>query len=111
MRGMVPRTKIEYKETPEAHHFKAQLSGVRKEDVKVKLEEGGRMIHVSAKSTRENEEKKDNYHHVERGYGEFMSKFTLPPNAKPEHMRSSVDNNGVLTITIPKEKIRQSNYQ
>ncbi|XP_021864339.2 18.1 kDa class I heat shock protein-like [Spinacia oleracea] len=107
MRRLMPRTNIEYKETAEAHHFKAELPGVREEDVTVNIDEGGKMIHIRAKSKHGREENKERYHHVEHGCGEFASSFTLPPDANPEHMRCCVDN-GVLTIAIPKH---QSYYQ
>lgn len=105
MRGLVPRAKIEHKETPEAHHFMAELPGMRKEDVVVKVGDGN-MLHVRAKRNHEKEENKESYHHVERGFGEFVSKFMLPPDAIPQQLRSCVDN-GVLTITIPKQKGHQ----
>ncbi|KAK9749989.1 hypothetical protein RND81_02G164300 [Saponaria officinalis] len=98
----VARTKIEYKETPEAHHFMAELPGLRKEDVNVRVEDG-KMLHISAKKKHSKEENRENYYYVERRGGEFMTRFMLPPNAKPDLMRTCVDN-GVLTVTVPKEK-------
>ncbi|KAL2907061.1 17.9 kDa class I heat shock protein [Bienertia sinuspersici] len=109
MGRLVPRTKIEYKETPEAHLFKAELPGVRREDVVVRLDEDGKMLHISAKSKHEKKEKKDKYHCVEKGYGEFVSKFMLPPNSKPELLKSHVDN-GVLTVTVPKQKSQHTGH-
>ena len=110
MGRLVPRTKIEHTETPEAHYFKAELPGIRKEDVNVKVEENGKMLHISAKKKHDKEEKKDNYHHVEHSYGEFVSRFTLPPNSQPENLRIHV-HDGVLTVTIPMHKVHNNhNY-
>uniref|UniRef100_A0A7C9D3V7 SHSP domain-containing protein n=1 Tax=Opuntia streptacantha TaxID=393608 RepID=A0A7C9D3V7_OPUST len=96
------KSKIEYKETPEAHLFTAEHPGLKKEDVKVQVDDGN-VLYISAKSKYEREEKKDNYYqHVERGFGEFVSKFKLPHNARPELRRTYVKN-GFLTVTVPKE--------
>ncbi|XP_074306537.1 18.1 kDa class I heat shock protein-like [Silene latifolia] len=107
MPAPVARTKIEYKETPEAHHFMAELPGLRKEDVDVHVEDG-KLLHISAKKKHNREENSENYYYVERGGGEFVTRFMLPPNAKANHMSTCVDN-GVLTVTVPKEKIDMSN--
>ncbi|KAL9229404.1 hypothetical protein vseg_004872 [Gypsophila vaccaria] len=97
----MPRTKIDHKETPEAHHFMVDLPGLRKEEVKVHVEDGN-MLHISAKKTHDSEENRENYYHVQRGCGAFMTSFMLPPNVKPEYMTSHVEN-GTLVVTLPKE--------
>ncbi|CAO2827519.1 unnamed protein product [Amaranthus hypochondriacus] len=109
MGRMVPPTKTEHIVTPEALYFKVELPGIRKEDVRVKIEENGKMLHVSAKKKYDKEVRKDRYHHIENSYGEFMTRFVLPSDVKPEHLRIHVDN-GVLTITIPRQQLHYHHH-
>ena len=98
-------TKIDWKETPDAHVFKADLPGVNKEQVKVEVEEG-RVLQISGEKKKENEEKNDKWHRIERSQGKFLRRFRLPENAKVEEVKASMDN-GVLTITVPKVEEKQ----
>ncbi|XP_074562119.1 16.9 kDa class I heat shock protein 2-like [Curcuma longa] len=99
-------TRIDWKETAEAHVFKADLPGVKKEEVKVEVEEG-RVLQISGERTKEQEEKKDKWHRVERSSGKFLRRFRLPENAKVDQVKASMEN-GVLTVTIPKEEVKKA---
>ncbi|KAM7277281.1 hypothetical protein ACFE04_019147 [Oxalis oulophora] len=94
--------RFDWKETPEAHVIKADLPGLKKEEVKVEVEDG-RVLQISGERSRENEEKNDKWHRVERSSGKFMRRFGLPENVKIDQVRASMEN-GVLTITVPKEE-------
>ncbi|XP_047330460.1 18.1 kDa class I heat shock protein-like [Impatiens glandulifera] len=93
--------RIDWKETAEAHVFKADLPGLKKEEVKVELEDG-KVLQISGERSREQEEKNDKWHRVERSSGKFLRRFRLPENAKVEQINATMDN-GVLTVTVPKE--------
>ncbi|GAB4851499.1 hypothetical protein Ancab_030902 [Ancistrocladus abbreviatus] len=92
--------RMDWKETPEAHIFKADLPGLKKEEVKVEVEEG-RVLQISGERSREHEEKTDTWHRVERGSGKFLRRFRLPDNVKLDEVKASMEN-GVLTVTVPK---------
>ncbi|KAI9194262.1 hypothetical protein LWI28_004583 [Acer negundo] len=94
--------RIDWKETPESHVFKADLPGLKKEEVKVEVEEG-KILQISGERSREHEEKNDKWHRVERSSGKFLRRFRLPENAKIDQVKASMEN-GVLTVTVPKEE-------
>ena len=98
-------TRIDWKETPEAHVFKADLPGVKKEEVKVEVEEG-RILQISGDRSVEKEEKNDKWHRVERSSGQFMRRFSLPENVKVEEVKAAMEN-GVLTVTVPKAEVKK----
>ncbi|KAJ0979593.1 hypothetical protein J5N97_015067 [Dioscorea zingiberensis] len=98
-------TRIDWKETPEAHVFKADLPGLKKEEVKVEVEEG-RVLQISGERSKESEEKNDRWHRVERSSGKFLRRFRLPENAKVDKVKAAMEN-GVLTVTVPKEEVKK----
>ena len=94
--------RIDWKETPEAHVFKADVPGLKKEEVKVEVEDGN-VLQISGERSKEHEEKSDRWHRVERSSGSFLRRFRLPENAKAEQNKASMEN-GVLIVTVPKEE-------
>ncbi|KAF2300372.1 hypothetical protein GH714_012541 [Hevea brasiliensis] len=96
-------TRIDWKETPEAHIFKADVPGLKKEEVKVEVEDG-RILQISGERNKE-EEKNDKWHRLERSSGKFLRRFRLPENAKMDNVKASLEN-GVLTVKVPKEEIK-----
>jgi HSP20 family protein len=97
--------RMDWKETPEAHVFKADLPGVKKEEVKVEVEDGNVLV-VSGERSREKEDKNEKWHRVERSSGKFVRRFRLPENAKVEDVKAGMEN-GVLTVTVPKAEIKK----
>lgn len=80
-------------------YIEAELAGLKKEDVKVSIEDNVLMIRGERKQ--ENEEKKKNYHRVERVYGSFSRAFTLGENVDKENIEAKYED-GVLHLTLPK---------
>ncbi|KAJ1375678.1 HSP20-like chaperone [Sesbania bispinosa] len=97
-------TRVDWKETPEAHVFTADIPGLKKDEVKVEIEDD-RVLQISGERNVEKEDKNDKWHRVERSSGKFLRKFRLPENAKVDQVKASMEN-GVLTVTVPKEEVK-----
>ncbi|KAL2541670.1 17.6 kDa class I heat shock protein 3 [Abeliophyllum distichum] len=87
------------------HVFKADLPGLKKEEVKVEVEEGN-ILQISGERNRDKEEKDDTWHRIERSSGKFLRRFRLPENAKMDQIKASMEN-GVLIVTVPKEEVKK----
>jgi HSP20 family protein len=80
---------------------KAELPEVKKENIYVGLENN--MLTIRGERKFEEETKKENYHRVERSYGEFMRSFMLPSFADPNKINAEYKD-GVLRVTIAKRE-------
>ncbi|MBA0674559.1 hypothetical protein Goari_016148, partial [Gossypium aridum] len=98
-------TQIDWKEILEAHVFKADLPGLKKEEVKVEIEDD-RVIQISGQRNVEKEDKNHNWHWVERSSSQFMMRFRLPENVKIDQVKASMEN-GVLTDIVPKVEVKK----
>jgi len=98
-------SRVDWKETPEAHVLKADIPGLKKEEVKVEIEDE-KILQISGERNVEKEDKNDKWHRVERSSGKFLRKFRLSDNAKVDQVKASIEN-GVLTVTIPKEEVKK----
>ena len=81
--------------------MKFELPEVKKEDVEVKLEQNV----LTLRGERKCEEKSDreNYHRVERHYGEFIRSFSVPMYVDAARITAEFKD-GVLTVTLPKNE-------
>ena len=94
-------TCIESRETAEAYVFSASLpAGVKKEEVRVEVDDGNVLVITGERSVRR-EEKKDKRHHIERSCATFFGRFHLPEDAVVDQVRAAMDG-GMLTVTVPK---------
>jgi HSP20 family protein len=66
-------------ETDAAYLIKAEIPGVKKEDVKVTIQDG--MLTMQGERKMEKEEKGKKFHRIERSYGNFVRSFRLPDDA------------------------------
>jgi HSP20 family protein len=95
--GEVPR--IDVSETDSELKIEAELPGVEEKDIEVVLSDG--RLTIKGEKKAEKEEKKKDYHLVERSYGSFARSIGLPFEADSDKVKASFSK-GVLTVTVPK---------
>jgi HSP20 family protein len=91
---------FEVRETPDAYLIKADLPGVRDEDLDVSVT--GNRVTVSGRRDEEQRRENDTIYVYERAYGNFSRTFTLPEGAASDEIKADIDK-GVLTLSIPKK--------
>jgi HSP20 family protein len=80
---------------------KADLPEVKKENVKVTVENG--VLTITGERKFEKEEKDKKYHRIERSYGNFLRSFTLPDGAEGSKVNADFKD-GVLKVHLPKSE-------
>jgi len=95
---------VDISETEGEYLIKAELPEVKKEDVKVTVEDG--VLTLQGERRQEKEEKGRKYHRVERSYGSFVRSFTLPESVDESGVKAEFKD-GVLNLHLPKtEKVK-----
>ena len=86
-------------EEKDAVVVKAELPGMKKEEVEVNLV--GESLTIKGEKKEDNEVKENDYYRRERSYGSFLRTVALPCEVKSEEIKASF-NDGVLEIRMPK---------
>lgn len=92
---------VDIAETEAEYQIKAELPEVKKEDVKVTVEDG--VLTIQGERRHEIEEKGKKYHRVERSYGSFVRSFTLPDHVDDAKVKAEYKD-GVLHLHLPKSE-------
>ncbi len=95
--GFVPA--FEVKETKDAYLVRADLPGVKEQDLDVSTT--GHRLTVRGKREAERKDERDTYYLYERSYGSFARTLSLPEGADPGQVHAALAD-GVLTITVGK---------
>jgi HSP20 family protein len=96
--------RFDVKETKEGFLFKADLPGLREEDVEISLT--GNRLTVSGKREVEAAQEGETHFMRERTSGAFRRTFTLPETADADKITASMKD-GVLTLALPKRSESQ----
>jgi len=80
---------------------KAELPEMKKEDVKVTVDQG--VLTISGERKLEKEEKNKKYHRIESEYGSFVRSFTLPAAIVGDKVSADFKD-GVLKVHLPKDE-------
>jgi len=92
---------VDISETDGEYVIKAELPEVKKDDVKVTLEDG--ILTIQGERCREKDEKTTKYHRVERSYGSFARSFSLPDQVDENGVKADYKD-GMLNLRIPKSE-------
>ena len=93
---------VDIEETEKEFLIKAELPAVKKEDVKVALEDG--VLTIQGERKLEKEEKDRKVHRIERSYGKFLRSFTVPRDVDDKKVMAEFKD-GVLLVHVPKAEM------
>ncbi|NNL06479.1 MAG: Hsp20/alpha crystallin family protein [Gammaproteobacteria bacterium] len=96
---------VDIKEDDKAFTLLADIPGVDPDEIEVTMDKGVLTIKGERQSEKKSEE--EDYKRVERQYGMFYRRFSLPDSANADAIEAHSEH-GVLRITIPKQEVAQS---
>ncbi|WP_028580882.1 Hsp20/alpha crystallin family protein [Desulfogranum japonicum] len=91
--------------TEKEYSITVEVPGVAEKDVRVEVTNN--TMTICGEKKQEKEEKDKNYYRVERSYGSFQRVLSLPDDADQDNIKATF-NNGILTITMPRKSLPQS---
>jgi HSP20 family protein len=90
-------------ETEKEYTITGEIPGIEAKDLDVTLSDG--TLTIQGEKKREQEEKGEQFHRIEREYGSFYRGFRLPENVEAEALKANYKD-GVLKITLPKTEVK-----
>ncbi len=90
---------VDIQETDATFAVKVDLPDVKKEDIKVEMHNG--TLTIEGERKQEKEEKGQKFHRIERQYGSFVRRFTVPAEVDEAKVKAAFAD-GVLNVTLPK---------
>ncbi|TPW12570.1 MAG: HSP20 family protein [Halothiobacillaceae bacterium] len=91
--------RVDISETDNEFMIKAEIPEVKREDVKVSVDNG--VLTIKGERKQETEEKGKKLHRIERYYGSFVRSFTLPDNVDETRVKATFKD-GMLNLQVPK---------
>lgn len=102
-----PRIKMDVAEGDAAYTVKAEIPGVKKEDIQIDVQ--GNEVSISAELKRESEQKEGKSLRSERYYGRQSRSFTLAHDIDDSKVEARYAD-GVLVLTLPKKEGKASRH-
>ena len=96
---------VDISEDDQGYLLKADLPEMKKDDVRVTVEDG--ILCVSGERKSEKEDQKKKFHRIERSFGTFRRSFTLPEDADSTKVTAEF-HEGVLKVHLPTTPIARS---
>ena len=93
---------VDITEDDKEYLIKADLPEMKKNEIKVNVENG--VLSVSGERKTEKEEKNKKFHRIERSYGRFERSFTVPDDADGAKVKAEFKD-GVLKVHLPKNPV------
>jgi HSP20 family protein len=94
---------VDIAENEHNYFLHVALAGVKKEDVKIEVEDG--KLIVSGEKKLQKDESGKRFHKIESHYGSFTRSFYLPDNVNVQQIGAEF-RDGILDVTIPKSEIK-----
>jgi HSP20 family protein len=98
---------VDIRETEKEYLIKAELPEVKKDHVKVSINDGVLIIQGERSLEKEEGDPKSKYHRIERSYGSFARSFTLPDDVETEKIEAE-HKEGMLYVHLPKHAVPPS---
>lgn len=92
---------VDIKEEDKQFILVADIPGVEPENIDIHMEKG--ILTIKGERDSEKKTERDGYKRIEREHGVFYRRFTMPEGVNPDAINAKTEN-GVLTITIPKQE-------
>jgi HSP20 family protein len=92
---------VDIEENEKGYTIKAEVPEVKKENVRLTVEEG--TLTIRGERFKEKEEKGRKFHRTERSYGTFLRSFTLPVDADEKKIEATFED-GMLNVFLPKSE-------
>jgi len=90
---------VDIEEDSDSIVVKAEIPGMKKEDIKVSVQSN--ILTITGERIHESETKNKTFHRVERSYGKFSRLITLPTDVDSDKVKANYKD-GILSITLPK---------
>jgi HSP20 family protein len=92
---------VDISETEGEYQIQVEIPDVKKDDVKITLEDG--VLTIQGQRKQEKEQQSTKYHRIERSYGSFARTFSLPDVIEVEKVKAEFQD-GVLHLHLPKSE-------
>lgn len=96
---------VDITEDDKEYLVKIDLPEMKKDEIKVNVEDG--VLVISGERKTEKEEKNKKFHRIERGFGKFERSFTLPEDANDAKVAAEFKD-GVLRVHLPKSPVAKT---
>jgi HSP20 family protein len=100
--GFVPA--LDLSETSDAYTVELAVPGLKAEDIDITIENS--VLTVRGEVKQEKDERKRNYHRIERRYGAFTRTVGLPTSVRSDSITAELKD-GILRLEIPKSEERK----
>lgn len=92
---------IDIQETDDAYIVEVDVPGMKKEDVQIEVNDD--VLTIKGERKNGHEEKREDYHRIERQYGSFRRTVTVPGGFQYDAVSAKFED-GVLRVTLPKRE-------
>jgi len=97
-KGLLKMPAVDIQEKDDKYVVHAELPGVKKDEIQVEYRDG--LLTIKGEKKFEHEEKKKDFHRIERSYGSFHRSFQIPEEINEDEIKGEYKN-GVLELTLP----------